>query len=166
MLNPLEVKIRANKLENANYKFRTFLKNHADPDELDKQFLELHNGLFTDYNCADCRNCCKDYAAVISEDELEPVISFLQLTREEFLNKYVKEARDDSFELSDVPCRFLMEDNTCQIENCKPQNCREYPFTNKPERLWSLLSIIDSTFVCPVVFEIIERLKKIYRFKY
>ena len=25
--------------EKSNYKFRTFLKNHADPEVLDKQFL-------------------------------------------------------------------------------------------------------------------------------
>jgi uncharacterized protein len=41
----------------------------------------------------------------------------------------------------------------------------EYPFTNKPERLFSLLSIVDFASVCPVVFEMLERLKQIYGFK-
>jgi uncharacterized protein len=42
---------------------------------------------------------------------------------------------------------------------------REYPFTNKPERLFSLLSIIDFASEYPVVFEMLERLKKTYGFK-
>ena len=165
MIKPFEVKTRANKLEKANYKFRTFLKNRADSDELDKQFLDLHNELFSGYDCRICRNCCKEYAAVIKEDEVETIAEFFDLSKDEFLKEYVKEIRDESYELNRIPCSFLDNDNNCLIESCKPQNCKDYPFTNKPERLWSLLSIIDSTFVCPVVFEIIERLKKIYRFK-
>jgi len=39
------------------------------------------------------------------------------------------------------------------------------PFTNKPERLFSLLSIVECSSVCPIVFEMLERLKKIYGFK-
>ena len=165
MIKPLEVKSKAKKLENTNYKFRIFLKNRADPDELDKQFLDLHNELFSVYNCSLCRNCCKEYAGVLKEDEVETVSAFLGMSKDEFAKQYIKEYRDESFELNGIPCCFLNDDNSCLIETCKPQNCKDYPFTNKPERLWSLLSIIDSTFVCPVVFEIIERLKKIYGFR-
>lgn len=58
-----------------------------------------------------------------------------------------------------------MKDDGCKIEACKPLKCRDYPFTNRPERLFSLLSIIESAAICPVVYEMIERLKQIYRFK-
>jgi hypothetical protein len=37
---------------------------------------------------------------------------------------------------------------------------------DKPERLFSLLGIVESSGVCPVVFEILEKLKQQYRFKY
>ena len=165
MIKPSDVRSRAETLEEKNNKFRTFLKNRADPDELDKQFLDLHNELFTEYDCTLCRNCCKEYAAVLTEDEVETIAEFLELDKDEFIKQYVEESRDDSFELRSIPCCFLGADNKCLIESCKPQNCIDYPFTNKPERLWSLFSVIDSTFVCPVVFELIERLKKTYRFR-
>jgi hypothetical protein len=51
------------------------------------------------------------------------------------------------------------------IEECKPKTCKEFPHTNKPERLWSLLGVLSFAEICPVVFEILERLKQIYRFK-
>lgn len=60
MINPDEVKSEAKKKENENFKFRTFLKCHADEDKLDRQFLRLHKELFADYDCSKCRNCtCK-----------------------------------------------------------------------------------------------------------
>ena len=51
MISPENVYIEAKKLENENLRFRTFLKIHADPDELNRQFLELHKELFTGYDC-------------------------------------------------------------------------------------------------------------------
>ncbi len=63
------------------------------------------------------------------------------------------------------PCPFLGGDGKCGIEVCKPAVCKSFPYTDKPERLFSLLSILGSAEECPVVFEILERLKKIYGFK-
>lgn len=46
MISPKDVSAAAAKREDENLRFRTFLKNHADPDELDQQFLALHQELF------------------------------------------------------------------------------------------------------------------------
>ncbi|KJR44916.1 hypothetical protein UF75_4709 [Desulfosporosinus sp. I2] len=47
----------------------------------------------------------------------------------------------------------------------KPESCKTYPHTNQPERLGNLYSMLNVVEVCPVAFEIFERLKEIYRFK-
>ena len=57
MISPQEVLNGASKKKNENYKFRRFLKNHADEKELDELFLKLHNEVFNDYDCSKCRNC-------------------------------------------------------------------------------------------------------------
>jgi hypothetical protein len=54
MIAPNEIAARAKQKEDENYAFRTYLKGHADPEELDAQFLELHNELFADYDCNSC----------------------------------------------------------------------------------------------------------------
>jgi Fe-S-cluster containining protein len=164
MIAPSEVKRQAERLEDENYKFRAFLKNRADEEKLDRQFLELHNELFNNYDCGSCRNCCKEYAAILKEDEIKNVAAFLQMTESDFMQQYVKTG-SDGYELKDVPCRFLSDGNKCHIESRMPESCSEYPYTNKPGRLWSLLGIVGSASVCPVVFEIIERLKKLYGFR-
>ena len=47
MINPAEVSVRAREKEDENMKFRIFLKNNADEETLDKQFLNLHQELFS-----------------------------------------------------------------------------------------------------------------------
>ena len=70
MITPNEIAARAKQREDENYAFRTYLKGHADPEELDAQFLELHNELFADYDCNSCRNCCKEYRGNLSDKDI------------------------------------------------------------------------------------------------
>jgi len=56
--------------------------------------------------------------------------------------------------------RFLQEDGECKLGECKPENCKKYPYTNQPERLENLLGLLDVIEVCPVALEIFERLKE------
>jgi hypothetical protein len=66
MVPPRKVKFMAKKKLNENMMFRTFLKCNVDREELDKQFLHLHNELFEHYDCNGCRNCCKQYYGSIT----------------------------------------------------------------------------------------------------
>ena len=50
MLSPRKVSFYAKKNERINYRFRTWLKLHADPDKLDEQFYCLHQELFSAYD--------------------------------------------------------------------------------------------------------------------
>ena len=61
MIHPDKVKEEAKKKADENYKFRSYLKGHADEEELDRQFMRLHKELFADYDCSKCRNCCRQY---------------------------------------------------------------------------------------------------------
>ena len=88
MIAPNELAARAKQREDENYAFRTYLKGHADPEELDAQFLELHNELFADYDCNSCRNCCKEYRGNLSDDDImkcaekfnmPPDVAFLEI---------------------------------------------------------------------------------------
>lgn len=62
------------------------------------------------------------------------------------------------------PCDFLKADGACSLGECRTENCKKFPYTDQPERLQSLYSVLDAIEVCPVVFEIWERLKEIYGF--
>lgn len=163
MLGPLRLKDAYKSKWNENYAFRTYLKSNADSKTFDEQVLALHNSLFSTYNCKNCRNCCKKYEATFEEDEIISASKFLEMTPDSFKEQFIIDCFGE-YQLNSKPCVFLLEDNSCRIESCKPSSCKMYPYTNQAGRLDCTLSLIESSKVCPVVYEIIERLKKIYDF--
>ena len=164
MIKSSEVKAAFAKVETENYAFRLYLKNHADEDELDEQFRTLHDELFAEYDCSPCRNCCREYSACIEDEEINLAADLLGMSATEFKEKYIEEAPSEHL-INAKPCCFLKEDGECQIEACKPESCRDFPYTDKPARLYTLLSTIEAASICPVVFELLERLKQIYHFR-
>jgi Fe-S-cluster containining protein len=163
MIDPSAINAIAKKREKENLKFRTFLKNRADEEELDGQFLALHNELFSGYDCCQCANCCKATRTTVQEDEIAPITEHLGVAKQEFVNTYLS-MDNGGYELKS-PCPFLTASGKCAIQECKPEECRDFPHTDKPERIDSLLGIVSFAEQCPVVFEMLERLKKIYRFR-
>jgi Fe-S-cluster containining protein len=65
-------------------------------------------------------------------------------------------------ELYLTPCPFLTEKGG-SIYDIRPRECRTYPHTNKTEFTSRLIVMVHNCEICPVVFEIFERLKDIYR---
>ena len=162
MIEPSDLKEEARKYRSENERFRRFLKNRADSDELDKRFLDLHNELFRGYDCCKCSNCCKEYNIVLDSDEINRIANHLCLTDAAFVDEYLI-LTASGYEIK-APCRLLGSDGKCIVHVCKPAECSEYPYTDKPDRLMSLHGVMSSAEVCPVVFEIVKRLKDIYRF--
>jgi Fe-S-cluster containining protein len=164
MIEPSKIAAYAAKHEDENCKFRIFLKRHADCAELDKQFLELHNELFAKYDC------CKLCVIPLKIKEVNPIAEFLKISESDFIDRYLEcnadeETGAESYVIKERPCCFLDSDGKCKVQKCKPSACRDYPFTNKRGRLSSMFSVIESARHCPIVFEILEKLKEIYGLK-
>ena len=147
-----------------NLKFRVFLKGHADRAELDRQFKMLHEELFEGYDCCSCNNCCRDYNICFNDEDEKRIADFLEMDKKTFHDKYLH--KNDGEYVLESPCMFLEADGRCRIQDIKPEECVNFPYTNMPDRLGSLYSIMDFTQSCPIVFEIVQRLKKIYNFKH
>ena len=167
MLSPRKVYYYAKKNERINYRFRTWLKLHADPDELDEKFYRLHQELFSAYDCGRCRNCCKQYCGLIPAGEVERDAAALGLSEDEFRKNYLQETIDmeeQAYHTKNIPCNFLQTDGSCLLGDMKPDSCKQYPYTDQPDRMGSLLSFLGTVSVCPVAYEILERLKQEYGF--
>lgn len=163
MISIKNLEILSNRKEEENLKFRSFLKNHADEEELDKQFKILHEKYFKIYDCSKCRNCCRKLGLLIEHDELDKVCEYLNIDKDEFIKNILID-KGDKYSSKSKKCLFL-DGNTCKLEKCLPKSCIEYPYTNKEERLFSLYGIISNASICPVVYEILEELKKEYKFR-
>lgn len=166
MLVPRKVRFEAQKREKENSEFRTFLKCNAGEKELDEQFAKLHDELFANYDCNRCRNCCKMYYGSIPGADIEKDSLHLGMSTSDFIEQYLLgKDNEGNYQTKHKPCDFLQVDGNCKLDDFKPENCKKYPYTNQPERLQSLYSVLDAVSVCPVAFEIYERLKIEYGFK-
>ena len=165
MIEPNKVRETAEKKAEENLMFRTFLKMSADEEELDRQFKRLHKEIFAQYDCSKCRNCCKEYKTEIPKKDLEKIAKKLDMSKSLLISTFLeKDSKSENYLVRGEACAFLDQEGACILGNCKPKACRDYPFTNKPDRKGSLLDIVQNTLVCPVVYEILERLKAEYGF--
>ena len=88
------------------------------------------------------------------------------MTVEDFINLYFKEKDvEEKYQTKHMPCDFLQQDGSCKLGECKPDNCKKYPYTDQQDRFHSLYSVLEAVEVCPVAYEIWERLKEEYGFE-
>ena len=164
MLEPHKIKEISKKYADRNIKFRTFLKSRADSDELDQQFRDLHNEIFIrdGYDCSKCANCCKLYDIRVEKNDISAIAEYLGQTESDFTKKFLVQDKEEAgvFYIKDKPCGFLNIDGKCLIYGVRPLVCKDFPYTKKPDRLFNLIGIMGFAEDCPVVFEIIERLKR------
>ena len=168
MITPEKVAYYAKKNEKKNIRFRTWLKTHAEPAELDAHCQRLHKALFSDYDCSRCRNCCKQYHGLIPAEDIERDAAFLSLTVEEFRDRFLaeeKEPGEDAYNTKSESCDFLQKDGTCLLNELKPESCKKYPYTDQQDRISSLFSFLSIISVCPVAYEIWEQLKMEYGYR-
>ena len=164
MISPSKIKKIYQKVAGQNDKFRIFLKNNANSDELDSHFLRLHNELFSTYDCCKCHNCCNLYDIRVNKNDIAVISEHLGLTENDFIETYLT-VSDDEYIMKEKPCCFLEADGKCRIQAIKPVVCKDFPHTGKPYRLYNMFGMFTFAEECPVVFEIIERLKLIYDYE-
>ena len=132
LISPDEVKAKAKSKENENYAFRTYLKMHADPLKLDEQFRKLHEELFSGYDCSQCRNCCKMYCGMIPQEDIEKAAGQFSMSGKDFVERFLEyDLGEMSYKTKHCPCDFLKDDGACALGDCKPINCRRYPYTDQ-----------------------------------
>lgn len=121
MIDINDLSVLANRKEEENYRFRSYLKNHTDDEELDKQFKRLHEKYFKIYDCKKCRNCCKKIGISVDEDELNSICNYLKIGKEKFSKDNLIE-RYGEYSFKEYKCKFLDENNNCKIEKCFTTN--------------------------------------------
>ena len=53
-------------------------------------FLQLHKELFENFDCGRCRNCCKEYCAELTTDEVKEVAEYLKMEEPQFVQTYLE----------------------------------------------------------------------------
>ncbi len=88
------------------------------------------------FTCKQCSHCCRDFPGVVllSEEDLQSLVSWSGLTREQFMQVYCRWVEDRSGktylslkERQNYDC-ILWQDGGCTAYKARPTQCRTYPF--------------------------------------
>ncbi len=162
-VQPIHLPVLAQEKEKENWRFRQFLKQRCDlePAELDKRVAELTRRVWATIDCTACANCCKTVRPTFSEEDVERLGRRLAIERQQFIETYLKPAEPGAvnpFQTRATPCPFL-KDNRCGVYEDRPADCRGYPYLDEPHFVSRTMAMINRTFTCPIVYEVLEELK-------
>lgn len=145
-----------------NIELRTFLKQQ-NPDKIDSIVHELNRVISEQIDCTTCGNCCKKLKPCIVDQDIERLSNSLNITAEQVIDQYT-ETDDGELYFKNLLCTFL-KDNKCIIYNDRLEDCRSFPHLHKEFFISRLWGVIDNYSICPIVFNVFERLKTELNFR-
>jgi Fe-S-cluster containining protein len=147
--------------EDENWAFRVWLKGEYgyDDEQLMRMVCELADYVSAQIDCTDCANCCHQLDVYLKDGDVERLAGVLKMTVSAFRTAYLQadvELGEKGWHLP-APCP-LLEGNLCRTYAARPDECRAYPHLHADFIAHSIRRIED-TFVCPIVFNVVEGLK-------
>ncbi len=160
----IQIRALAQSKEDENWKFREFLKMQCDleSDQIDQLVFETTRRVWAGIDCTACANCCREMHPSFSEEEVDRLARRLGMERQQFIEAYLertKEAGENLWQTRGTPCPFL-KDNLCSVYEDRPADCSGYPYLYKPEVVFRTIGMVERTLTCPIVYEVMEQLKK------
>ena len=147
----------AKECDDENWEFRTFLKR-CDEDDVDTRVHRILDEVKAQIDCTACGNCCAVMRPQMRGADIERLSKALSMTPEEFREQYVAKDEDGHILLRGRPCPFL-ENKRCTVYDARPEDCRSYPHLHKERFVGRLMGVTSNCAVCPIVFNVYERLK-------
>lgn len=156
----VRIKERSESQDERNWKFRRFLKDSALPGEkIDEEVHALVREVTAKIDCAACANCCKVMTPLLESHDVVRLARHLNMSEAAFRGQYLqKEKEEDGHALKGLPCPFL-KNNRCSVYDARPDLCRSYPHLQNKGFVPRLWQAIENCAVCPIVFNVYERLK-------
>lgn len=161
MIDPHTLPQKNKNNSTANKKLFDTLKKRK-PKDLDDRVHGFHEEAFEEINCINCANCCKTTSPIFTNKDIDRLSDVFKIRPSQFIEKYLYMDEDGHYVLYSSPCPFLDNDNYCLVYKDRPTACKEYPHTNR-KRFYQILDLTDKNLeICPAVYSIVEKLKKIY----
>jgi Fe-S-cluster containining protein len=128
--------------------------------EVDDLFHSLHKKAFKQFDCLGCANCCSSISPIVTGKDIDKLAKYLKIKPSLFIEKYLHIDEDSDYVFNKTPCPFLMSDNYCMVYESRPKACREYPHTDRRKMQQIFILTLKNCEICPVVYEILDELKK------
>lgn len=162
--DPIAVAQMAARKADENWSFRTFLKHlpAGRAARLDALAEKFGREAESQMDCRTCGACCRVNHVPLSEAEAERLAGLSGSRLEEFREAQI-EPDDDGEPALRCPCVFL-HGALCSIYPHRPEACRGYPYVGG-ELAPRMIGIIERAGTCPIMYEMLERLKDVSGFR-
>lgn len=84
-----KIKLLAEKNEEKNWRFRSFLK-YRDDRRVDRIVHRLYHEISQDIDCTQCGNCCKKLKPLLTKKESKSLANFINVPEDKFLEHYTE----------------------------------------------------------------------------
>jgi len=157
--DPQKVKRLGEEREDENWDFRAWIKYKYgfDDPELNGVVQELADEITAQIDCTQCANCCLKTATQMEPEDIERLAAALGLSVPALWETYLEHDVELNEWILPAPCP-LLEGTLCRVYEARPVSCREYPHLYADFRAHSI-SRINNTFICPIVFNVVEEMK-------
>ncbi|NLX08122.1 MAG: YkgJ family cysteine cluster protein [Chloroflexi bacterium] len=130
--------------------------------ELDALVDAIAADVIPQIDCTACANCCRGLTVGLTPDDIPPLAEGLNLPPEHVIARYVDrqgaQPHDEWGIFRGTPCP-LLRGKLCSVYAHRPASCRDYPALT-PDFLWQRANIFTGVGHCPIIFNVIERLKQ------
>jgi len=157
-----KIKETAQKKEDENWEFRSFLKGYCiEVVKLDSIVHRLFDLVSMEIDCTACGNCCRGVSPILSQKDIERLAHGLGTSIEHFRRQFLVESDKNFSEgliFNKEHCP-LLKGNSCSHYELRPEDCRSFPHLHKKKFVSRLIGVIENYAICPLVFNVYERLK-------
>ncbi|KPA18083.1 Fe-S-cluster oxidoreductase, partial [Candidatus Magnetomorum sp. HK-1] len=87
--NLKQIKQMAQKKENENWKFRSFIKSYENSEKLDSIVHRLNKEISSKIDCTTCANCCKAIQPTFTQKDITNIAKQFKITPSQFVDQYL-----------------------------------------------------------------------------
>jgi len=148
--------------EDENFEFRAYLKGQ-DSNKIDNIVHKLNREISNLIDCTSCGNCCEKLKSCVTDNDVDRLSQNLDITIQQIKEDYT-EIEEGKRYFKHLPC-FFLKNKKCTIYNDKPNDCESFPHLHKKDFKTRLFGVIENYSICPIVFNVFEKLKIELNFK-
>ncbi len=130
----------------------------ADKNTVLRQLPGFHEQAFSQVDCLQCANCCKNFSPRFKTPDIKRISKHLRMRESEFIETYLRVDEEGDYVVRSSPCPFLGAGNYCSIYDQRPSDCQRFPYTDEDVIIKRQpLTLKNSTF-CPITYYVLEKL--------
>jgi Fe-S-cluster containining protein len=144
---------------NVSEKYKAWFNQRSASEDLDINAKYHSQEAFKNIDCLSCGQCCRTTVTTFDEDDITKTAKWMNISKKEFIKKYLIIDVDKSYTTISVPCPFLnLQDNKCAIYEVRPKSCVSFPHTDRPFFLRRKKAHLANSKFCLITQYVLDRM--------